>query len=220
LPLTILYVRGRIIKLRRIFVLGYFVDYGEESRFLIKILTTLVILLTCIIVILGFLTVKQKILYINPSVITGTARVGYIPDDYVSYFAMTFVFFRGNANPYSVLEQYKTAYQMMSPRLQSAEKSALEKEVDEIQKSQMSIQTTPVSDSVKYNGDEYIVSIKAIKVSWVYGKESSKEEINYTIVCKKSNIRKSNPFGMEVVSYDFKTRPIPDNYTVNTAGQQ
>lgn len=186
--------------------MSFFVTYGEESRFIIRVLVILVICLSIVVALLGFLSVKQRILYINPTAIVGTARVGYVPDEYISFFAMTFLYYLGNTNPYSALSQYKTAYQMMAPELQSAVKKTLENEIEEIGKSQISIQTTPLSDKiVKYDGDSYTVEINVVRVSWVYGKEADKKQQVYTVKCRKSKTNKKNPFGLEVVSYDFKT---------------
>lgn len=196
--------------------MSYFVAYGEESRFIIRVLVVLVVLLSLVVALLGFLSVKQRILYINPTAIVGTARVGYVPDEYISFFGMTFLYYLGNVNPYSVLSQYKTAYQMMTPELQSVMKKTLEDEIAEIQRSQISIQTTPLSDKIiKYDGDSYTVEVNVVRVSWVYGKEADKKQQVYTIKCRKSRTNKKNPFGLEVVSYDFKTVGSGDNITVS-----
>lgn len=183
----------------------FFLDYAKDSRYLIKMLAFLVVVETFVILALGFLSIKPRVIYINPSVVVGTARVGYVPDEAAIYFGMSFISFFGNVNHLSALEQYKVSYNLMSPKLQSAMKRTLETEIKEIEKSNMSIQTIPVKAEVKNSKDDNIViEIEAIRVSYVYGQETKKDKILYTLSCQKTATRKSNPFGLEVVSYDSK----------------
>lgn len=183
----------------------FFLDYAKDSRYLIKILTFLIVLETLVILALGFLSIKPRVIYINPSTVVGTARVGYVPDEAAVFFGMSFISFFGNVNPYSALEQYKVTYNLMSPKLQSAMKTKLENEIKEIEKSNMSIQTTPVKAEVKKSeSDNITLEIEAVRISYVYGQETKKDKILYTLNCQKTATRKSNPFGLEVVSYDNK----------------
>ncbi|MBE0427220.1 MAG: hypothetical protein IBX72_11335 [Nitrospirae bacterium] len=193
--------------------MSFFVQYGEDSRFLIKVLTIIICVETLVIGFLGLFSIKQKIVYINPSSVIGTARVGYVPDEMKAYFAMTFVSFLGNVNPHSAFEQYKAAYQLMSPKLQSAMKSNLESEIAEINKSNISIQTTPLKHKVKNSGESATVDIEAVRISYVYGQETKKEKVLYSITCHKARTRASNPFGLEVNSYDYKVIASGDNIT-------
>lgn len=183
----------------------FFVQYGEDNRFLIKVLTVIICVETFVISILGFFSVKQRIIYVNPSSVVGSTRVGYVPDEYMGYFANTFVFLIGNVNAHSAFEQYKAAYQLMSPKLQSAIKGNLESEITEISKSDITVQTTPLNYKVQNStGESAAIDIEAIRISYAYGQEAKKEKVLYTINCKKAKTRASNPFGLEVTSYDYK----------------
>ena len=181
-----------------------FVEYGELERFLIKVLTIIVTVESLVIMGLGFLAVKQRVVYVNPSNVIGTTHVGYVPDDSAAYFGMTFIFFLGNVNEYSAKEQYKSAYLLMSPKLQSVMKRTFEGEIAEIKNSDISVQTTPITYKVQGNGDEFTVIIEAIRKSYVYGQDAKKEKLQYTISCQKAHITKTNPFGLEVTSYENK----------------
>jgi type IV secretory pathway component VirB8 len=193
--------------------MSLFIEYGKDSNFIIKVLTIVICVETFVIAFLGLFIVKQKIVYINPSSVIGTSRVGYVPDEMSAYFAMTFISFLGNINPYSAFEQYKAAYQLMSPKLQSAMKSNLESEIAEINKSNISIQTTPIKYKVKNSGESASIDIEAIRISYAYGQEAKKEKVLYNINCNKAKTRASNPFGLEVNSYDYKVIAAGDNIT-------
>lgn len=191
----------------------FFLDYAKDSRYLIKVLACLVVLETLVILALGFLSIKPRVIYINPSTVVGTARTGYVPDEAAVYFGTSFISFFGNVNHLSALEQYKVTYNLMSPKLQSAMKRVLEAEIKEIEKSNMSIQTTPIRAEVKASKDDIItIEIEAVRISYVYGQETKKDRVLYTLNCQKTATRKSNPFGLEVVSYDHKViAPISGN---------
>jgi len=195
----------------------FFVEYAKDSRYLIKMLATLVVIETFVILGLGFLSIKPRVIYINPSAVVGTARVGYVPDEAAVYFGLSFISFFGNVNHFSALEQYKVSYNLMSPKLQSAMKRTLEAEIKEIEKSNMSIQTTPIKAEVKANTENaIIVEIEAIRTSYVYGQETKRDKILYTLSCQKTATRKSNPFGLEVASYDQKIIAIGDSNTIHS----
>lgn len=179
-----------------------FVQYGDDIKFVNRILTLIVCVMSVVIMILGVFAVKQRIIYVNPSQVIGSAYVGYVPEEAVGYFGATFLGYLGNSNQYSVKEQYQTAYLLMAPRLQSAMKHTLEQEMNEIQKSDMSIQTTPTEVQVAGDGGSYTVTIEAARMSFVYGQETKREKIKYKLICQKTATRKWNPFGLEVVSYD------------------
>ena len=194
--------------------MSFFLEYGEDSRFLIRILTIIVTIESVVIMALGFLAVKQRIIYINPSEVVGSTYVGYVPDEMVTFFGTTFVYFLGNVNQYSVTEQYKSAYLLMSPKLQSAMKRTLEGDIAEITKSDMSIQTTPTDCKVKGDGQTFTLIVEATRLSFVYGQETKRERLIYNIRCQKAVTRKSNPFGLEVTSYDNQVIAAGNNLTV------
>ncbi|MDA8103762.1 MAG: TraE/TraK family type IV conjugative transfer system protein [Nitrospiraceae bacterium] len=194
--------------------MSFFLEYGEDSRFLIKILALIVTIESIVIMGLGFLAVKQRIIYINPSQVVGSTYVGYVPEEMVTLFGTTFVYFLGNANQYSVGEQYKSAYLLMSPKLQSAMKRTLEGDIAEITKSDMSIQTIPTDCKVKGDGQTFTLIIEAARLSFVYGQETKREKLLYNIRCQKAATRKSNPFGLEVTAYDNQVVAIGNNPTV------
>ncbi len=184
--------------------MSLFVNYGDDARFVTKVLTIIIVVETLVIAFLGFFSVKKDIVYINPSNVIGTARVGYVPDDAVAFFGMAFLSFIGNVNPYSVFEQYKSAYELMSPRLQSGMLTSLNKDIKQIGSSNISIQTIPLKYTVVSSGDIYTLNIEAVKVSYAYGQESQNLKLLYTIKCDKTTTSPVNPFGLEVLSYDWK----------------
>lgn len=179
-----------------------FVEYAEDIKFINKVLVAIVCMMSLVIMTLGFFAVRQRIVYVNPSQVIGSAYVGYVPEEAVGYFGVSFISFLGNTNQYSVKEQYQTAYLLMAPRLQSAMKPTLEQEMAEIQKSDMSIQTTPLDVKVAADGDTFTVDIDVTRISYVYGQETKREKLHYKLICQKTATRKWNPFGLEVVSYD------------------
>lgn len=185
--------------------MAWFVEYGKDSRFLIRILTIIVVVQAVVIMALGFLAVKQRVLYVNPSKAIGTAYVGYVSDDSAAFFGMAFLYFLGNVNKYSVIEQYKTAYLLMSPQLQSAMKRTLDSDAADVAKSDISVETTPLTYKVEGNGEEFAVTINTTRISYVYGQPGKEELLQYAINCRKGHISKFNPYGLEVTSYDTKT---------------
>jgi hypothetical protein len=193
-----------------------FVEYGEDVKFINKMLVALVCVMAVVIMVLGVLAAKQRIIYVNPSQVIGSAYVGYVPEEAVGYFGASFISFLGNSNQYSVKQQYQTAYLLMSPRLQSAMKSTLEQEMNEIQKSDMSIQTTPLSVKVTPEGDEFNIDIDATRISYVYGQETKREKLHYTLVCDRTATRNWNPFGLEVLSYNNTVVATGSNLTAIT----
>lgn len=182
----------------------FFVNLGEDQRFLIKALLVVVCILSLITMFLAYFTVNQRVIYINPGQVIGTAAVGAVPDGAVGYFAMTFLFFMGNANNISAEEQMKSAYLLMTPQLQSARTTELKENVDQIKQGDMVIQTVPLSYKVRNNRNDYDVDIDVVRMSFVYGQPVKKERRLYTLTCQKAATRNTNPFGMEVVSYDYK----------------
>jgi hypothetical protein len=196
-------------------LMPFFLEYAEDNRFLLKILTIIVSVESVVIMGLGFFAVKQRIVYINPSHVIGSTHVGYVPDEAVAHFGMAFLSFVGNVNQYSVNEQYKSAYLLMSPKLQSAMKRTLESEMAEIRKSDMSIQTTPTDLKVKGDGETFTLTIETARLSFVYGQEAKREKLVYTINCRKAGTRKSNPFGLEVTSYDNAVIAAGNNIAVS-----
>jgi len=194
---------------------AFFLEYAEDNRFLLKILTIIVCIESLVIMALGFLAVKQRIVYINPSQVIGSTYVGYVPDEAVAHFGMAFISFFGNVNQYSVNEQFKSAYLLMSPRLQSAMKRTLESEMAEIKKSDMSIQTTPMDLKMKGDGQTFVLTVEVARMSFVHGQETKREKLVYTIKCQKAATRKSNPFGLEVTSYDNEIIAAGNNITVS-----
>ena len=182
--------------------MNLFVGYGEDARFTIRLLTLLVAVESLVIMALGFFAVRQRIIYVNPSNVIGSAYVGYVPEEAAGYFGLSFISFLGNVNQYSVKDQYQTAYLLMSPKLASAMKRTLESDMSEIQKSDMSIQTTPLDVKVTGDGETFSIEIEATRMSYVYGQETKREKLRYTLRCQKAPTRKWNPFGLEVTSYD------------------
>jgi len=183
--------------------LRFFLEYAEDTRFLLRVMTLIVCVESAVIMILGFMAVRQRIVYINPSQVIGTAYVGHVPDEAAGYFALSFLSFFGNVNKYSALEQYKSAYLLMSPQLQSLMKTTLEKEIDEITRSDISIQITPTAPpKITGDGASFTIVVDAVRRSFVYGQEAKNETLRYTIKCQKARTRRSNPFGLEVTSYD------------------
>jgi hypothetical protein len=150
--------------------------------------------------------------------VIGSAYVGYVPQEAAGYFGLSFISSLGNVNQYSVKEQYQTAYLLMSPRLASAMKRTLETEMVEIQKSDMSIQTTPLDVKVTGDGEVFTISIEAARMSYVYGQETKREKLRYTLRCQKAPTRKWNPFGLEVASYDNEV--IGSGNAMTAAGER
>lgn len=195
--------------------MAFFLEYGEDQRFLIKVLVIIAGVAVAGVVILGLLAVKERIVYVNPSNVIGTAKVGYVPDEYVSYFGMTFIFFLGNANKYSVEEQYKSAMLLMSQQLESAVDARLMSEIKDIQQSNLSVETHPTAYYPVARGDNdmFTLSIEAIRTSYAFGQPGTPQKLLYTINCRTARTRKSDPFGLEVTNYDFKVIASGDNIT-------
>lgn len=203
--------------------MAFFLEYGEDQRFLIKALVIIACVAVAAVVVLGVLSVKERITYINPTGVMGTTNAGYVPDEYAVYFGMTFLYFLGNVNKYSVEEQYKSAFQLMAQKLQSAMQSTLETEMAEIKRSNMSIETATLTYSpvVRGDNDTFTLSLEAVRVSYVMGQPGKTDKLLYTINCRKARTMKSNPFGLEVTSYENKVIASGDNITAAASvGQQ
>lgn len=199
--------------------MSIFVEYGKDSRFLIKILTLIVVVESVVMLVMAAYTVKQRIVYVNPNNVVGTTKVGHVPDEYAAYFGLAFLSFLGNVNSISIDEQYKTAFLLMSPQLQSNVKAVLLKDMEEIKRSNMTMQVTPLNYKIEQQDDIYTTTIEAVRVSFVYGQETRKSLATYILKCKKGRITKNNPFGLEVVSYEIKS--ISDKIdNLTTAGSK
>lgn len=199
--------------------MSLFVEYGKDSRYLIRILAMVICVEAAVIVLLGMAVVKGNIIYINPDNVIGTAKRGYVPDDYAAYFGMMFIHFRGNSSPATVKEQYRSAFALMSARLQSQEADILKKEANEIIGSNISLQTIPTGYAVRSSNEGFSIDIEAMRISYAYGQEASRKIVKYLISCNKTRTTKSNPFGLEVSSYDYKViEDKTDNSAVGGTG--
>lgn len=191
----------------------FFLEYAEDTRFLMRILTGIVCVETFIIGLLGFSVIKQRIIYINPSSIIGTTNIGYVPDEMVGYFGTAFVSYLGNFNPEAVVGQYKGAFKLMSPGLQSNIRTVFEKDVKDVEVNNITLQTVPLKYEVSNrSGDSFTIKIDALRLSYAYGQEAQKVKVLYTINCEKTRPNTYNPFGLQVTQYDFqidKTVPAP-----------
>lgn len=186
--------------------MSLFLEYGKDSRFLIKILTVVSCLFAVVILLLGVSIMRQNVVYINPANVIGTAKVGYIPDSSAIYFGMAFVHFLGNVSPQTVKQQYSSAFFLMSPRLQSAVLDRLRRESDEIAASNIAVQTIPTEVNITERGNNnFTIEITASRVAYAMGREASRTTVRYTIHCSRAKINANNPFGLEVTSYDFRT---------------
>ncbi len=191
--------------------MSLFLGFGEDAKFLIRCLVVVVCVLGVAVAGLAYKVYNRDVLYINPSAITGTARVGYITREYAGAFGDTFVSYLGNVNKESADSQYRHAYLLMSSQLQSALQPVLRKDLEAIDSSDLSIQTVPISHDIQGNtGKDFNITVKATRILWSRGQVGSKQTAIYTMSCQKASITDSNPFGMEVVSYDFTiTNDVP-----------
>ena len=185
--------------------MSIFLGFGEDAKFLIRCLVVIVCILGVSVVGLAYKVFNRDVLYINPSAITGTARVGYITPEFAGAFADAFVSYLGNVNKESANTQYRQAYLLMSPELQSALQPVLRKDLEAINSSDLSIQTVPIKHNTEgYTGKTFNITVNATRVSWSRGQVGSKQTAIYTIACQKASVTQTNPFGLEVISYDFK----------------
>ena len=194
--------------------MSLFLGFGEDAKFLIRMLTAVVCVLLVAVAFLAYKVFNRDVLYINPSAITGTARVGYITNEYAGSFGDAFVNYIGNVNREAANAQYRQAYLMMSPQLQSSMQPVLRKDLEAINSSDISIQTVPLSHEIQGNaGKTFNITVKATRISWTGGQAGSKQLVVYTMDCQKAKVTQENPFGLEVISYDFK---ISNDTAVNS----
>lgn len=187
----------------------FFLEYAEDTRFLMRILTAIVCIETFIIGILGFSVIKQRIIYINPSSIIGTTNIGYVPDEMVGYFGTAFVSYLGNFNPEAVVGQYKAAFKLMAPGLQSNIRGVFEKDVKDVELNNVTLQTVPLKYEVSSrNENTFSIKIDALRLSYAYGQEAQRVKVLYTINCEKTRPNTYNPFGLQVTRYDFQIEKI------------
>jgi len=198
--------------------MNIFLDYGEKARFLIKMLTIMVIIEFAIIIIFAFSLTKRNIVYINPSYIVGKTQVGYIPNEYAEQVALLFINYLGNFSSLSVKKQFYNAFVLEGTDLQSKNLNTLKREAQEIESSGIVVQTTPVESKVEKEGATFRVSVKAHRVSFVSGFKTSEKEVQYIIFLKQKSPTKENPLGMEVINYEYQIlRDITGN-TSNVSG--
>jgi hypothetical protein len=199
--------------------LSLFLGFGDSARFLIRMLTTSLCVALITIALLAYKVFNRDVLYINPSAITGTARVGYVTAEYAGSFGEAFVSYIGNVNKESATSQYKKAYLLMSPQLQSSMHDVFLKDLNAINSSDISIQTVPLSHEVQGNtGKTFNIMVKATRTSWSGGQAGSRQIVVYSMACQKAKITEQNPFGLEVTSYDFKIMGDAANYNAAPVG--
>lgn len=198
--------------------MNIFVDYGEKAKFLIKLLTIIVIVQFIVIVIFAFNFSKRNIIYINPAVIMGKTQIGYVPDEYAEHVALLFINYLGNFSPLTVKKQFYNAYILQSPSLQRQTLTTLKNEANEVENGKIVVQTTPIKTEISKNNNIYRVTVNAHRVSFISGFKTSEKEVQYVIDLKPASPTKENYLGMEVINYDYKIiRDISsnNNITVN-----
>lgn len=196
-----------------------FLTYGDSVIQVNRYLIVLVAVLAATSVLLAFTATKAKYIYIDPSQITGVARVGYVPQRAVEDFASYFVSRLMNVTPEDALAQYRAAYVLMSPQLASKMKGVLEGEIKTLQTGDMFISTIPTRVTVARSAaDTFNLTVLARKDSFSFGKLTSERFLEITLVVKKTAPKELNPFGLEVQSYDYREVDRTAVYGVPTAG--